>query len=567
MLGLDDFAVGLLIEEGLLDHASLERARRTAAEKHGTVAEALVREGLVPAGVMAIARAGVCECPYIDLARFTIDLRHAALLDRATALKHMAFPVFDLGEIVTVAMADPLDLRAVDEIRGRLRREVEAALAEPEALRSLIERAYSLTAGDDSPAAEAPAEPASDAAEEPVVAAVNQIIAQAIQEGASDIHLGCDDTDLHLRYRIDGVLQARQGPRRSMHAAIVQRLKVMANLDLTQTRRPQDGKVRVVQSGRPVDLRVSLLPTVAGENVVIRVLAGHQSLRGFAELGFSPGMGGQLRALLDHPHGMLLVTGPTGSGKTTTLYTALKSLNSPDVNIMTIEDPVEIRLPLVRQVQANAEVGLTFAGALRSILRQDPDIVLVGEIRDAETATIAVQAALTGHLVLSTLHTNDAPGAIARLADFGVAPFAIHASLLGVLAQRLVRRVCVDCAGPWKEDGVLLGRFDLSAQDRAGLRAGRGCARCLGAGMRGRAGVYELLAVNGGVREAIDRGISTSVLRREAIKAGMKPLWMDGLEKACAGITTLEEVGRLGAATLDDDLAVLRGAAPVRLSA
>jgi type IV pilus assembly protein PilB len=567
-----DFVVSALLEEGLLTTESLEKAARHAAERRIPIAEAAADLGLIPARDVAIARAGVCECPFVDIAAYEIDLRNSALLPRSVAERQVAFPLFNLGRSVTVGMADPQDLKAVDRLRGLLKSEMEVVLCEPGALRGLIERAYTLTGGraaprDEADDAEAP-RPASD--EEPIVAAVNQILIQALEQNASDIHISPDERELHLRYRIDGALQARQGPGLSSHPGVVQRIKVMSNLDLTQTRRPQDGKFRFTHGGRHADIRVSILPTVCGENVVLRLLSGAASLTGFKELGFTADLAHRMDEVIGRPHGMVLVTGPTGSGKTTTLYSFLRKLNTSDRHLVTIEDPVEIRLPVVRQVQVNTEVGMTFAGALRSILRQDPDVILVGEIRDEETARIAVQAALTGHMVLSTLHTNDAPGAVARLRDFGVPDFGINASVVCVLAQRLVRRVCADCAAPDSPDPLLLRRFGADAAS-AHFRRGAGCPRCLNTGLRGRVGVYEMLDMNRDIQSAIDRGDSSASIRAAAVGAGMRPLWRDGYDKASLGLTTLEEVIRIAAGTMEPDTAPdvhgPRGAVEMRLSA
>lgn len=413
MLNHDDFIIAALQEYGLLTRDALDRALHHAAERRIPPCDAIVSLGLLPPRDLALVRAAISECPFVDLARFEIDIRNSARLPRSVAERCQAFPLFDLGHIVTVGMADPLDLKAVDQLRALLKADVEPVLCEPAALRSLIGRAYSLATGAESAADASHHAPGElTTGEEPAVAAVNHILAQAIDEGASDVHISPDERELQLRLRIDGILQPRQGPGLSAHGGLVQRLKVMANLDLTQTRRPQDGKFRFIHAGRTADVRLSIIPTVCGENVVLRILGSAASLRGFAELGMGPDLCDRLSRLIRTPNGMILVTGPTGSGKTTTLYTALSQLNTPERNILTIEDPVEIRLPHVRQVQVNAEIGLTFAGALRSILRQAPDVVLVGEIRDEETARIAVQAALTGHLVLTTLHTNDAAGAL-----------------------------------------------------------------------------------------------------------------------------------------------------------
>jgi type IV pilus assembly protein PilB len=557
MLSQTDFVIALMREEGLLKPEVLERATKHAAEHHVSVAEATVALGVVTARELAVLRAAVSECPFVDLDHYDIDLKNSALLPRSVADKAGAFPLFNLGRIVVVAMEDPLDLTGVDRIRTVLKADVEPVLCEPHALRALIERAYSLT-GNLSGREEAGAFDRGSALEggaaedEPIVAAVNQIIMQALEQGASDVHVGPDERELHLRYRIDGALQVRQGPPLASHPGLVQRMKVLANMDLTQTRRPQDGKFKFSHGGRAVDIRMSVLPTVHGENVVLRLLASGAALGRFEDLGFSGEMSARLEGLIREPHGMILVTGPTGSGKTTTLYTVLKRLNSAERNIVTIEDPVEIRLPLVRQVQVNPEVGMTFAGALRSILRQDPDVILVGEIRDEETARIALQSALTGHLVLSTLHTNDAPGAVARLKDFRCPGFAINAALLCVLAQRLVRRVCGECATACDPDAGALRRFSGRLPAGRYMR-GAGCARCMNSGYRGRVGVYELLRMTPAMQEAVEGGAPTAQIRATALREGMTPLWRDGLEKAAAGATTLDEVMRIAAASLEPD--------------
>jgi len=555
VLSNKEFVVALMLEEGLLSPESLERATRHASEHRIGIAEATVVIGAVTHRDLAIARAAVSECPFVDIEQYDIDLKNAALIPRSVADKQVAFPLFDLGKAVTVGMADPLDIKGVDRLRSLLKAEIHPVLCDPSALTNLIDRAYSLTGGREIAQAR-PESLAGDLAdgEEPIVAAVNQIIIQALEQGASDIHLGPDERELHLRYRIDGMLQPRQGPPLSSHSGLIQRLKVMANLDLTQTRRPQDGKFRYNHGNRPIDLRLSIIPTVCGENAVLRVLSGGTGLGDLGTLGFTPEMAAAAEEMLTHPYGMILATGPTGSGKTTTLYSFLQRLNTPDRNVITIEDPVEIRLPLVRQVQVNTEIGMTFAGALRSILRQDPDVILLGEIRDEETARIAIQAALTGHMVLSTLHTNDAPGAVARLKDFNCPPFAVNAAVLGVLAQRLVKRVCPDCPRPYAPDPALLRRF-CSAAGPSQFRRGAGCARCQNTGFRGRVGVYEMIRMSPKMQLAVESGASTAALRAEALRGGMCPMWRDGLEKAKLGLTTLEEVARIAAGSIEPDTA------------
>lgn len=549
MHGQEDFVLAALLQERLVKREQVDAARAQAAARDVLPTQALSDMRIVDTRVIAMIRAGVCECPFVDPAGFDINLSNTHKLSRAAAETLRAFPLFILGDVATVGMADPLDLRAVDQLRTLLKCEIEPVLVEPEGLRNLIDRAYALTAG---PRDAAPTIQQATTAEleslttgkEPIVAAVNQIIAQGIDLGASDIHIGPDEYDLHLRYRVDGTLQSLKGPSIDVHKGLVQRLKVMANLDLTVSRKPQDGKIRFTHNGRSVDIRLSLIPTVAGENVVMRLLASSGAIRGLEELGFPAEETAYFESAIEQPHGMILVTGPTGSGKTTTLYTALKRLNTAERNIMTIEDPVEVRMPLIRQVQVSNESGMTFASSLRSILRQDPDVIFVGEIRDEETARISVQAALTGHLVLSSLHTNDAAGALPRLRDLGVPSFAVNAALLNVIAQRLAKRVCEDCARPHCPDAAILERFGLEP-GTAGFVMGAGCTRCGSTGTHGRIGVYEVLRVSPGVRRLVDKLASATEIRHFAVNEGFKELWRDGVAKAQAGQTTLEEIARI----------------------
>lgn len=539
----DVFLERALVEDGLIDDQKIAAARRFAQEHELDLVDALVKSKTLTGRDIALTRAQLCETPFVALSDFEPCYANTQLLPRSVAERCCAFPLFMIDGVLTLAMDDPLNLGATDQIRQIVKCEVDPVLAERDELRALITRAYSLTSGQvdrQREQAEVPSEDV-DESSQPVVAAVNQMLADAASLGASDIHINPDERELHLRYRIDGVLQVKQGPPLSMHPGLVQRLKVMANLDLTQTRRPQDGKFRFTHEGRVINVRLSTMPTVCGENVVMRLLANTQTIHSFEELGIPSPVARELEGLLAQPYGMMLVTGPTGSGKTTTLYSALGRINDPSCNLMTIEDPVEIRLPYVRQIQVHPEIGLTFASALRSVLRQDPDVVLVGEIRDGETATIALQAALTGHLVLSTVHTNDAVGAVARLRDFGLPSFVINSAVLGVLAQRLVRRVCDKCAAPDKLDPLLRHRFQLEAK-ASGFVKGKGCGRCGQTGYRGRIGIYELLSFTPAVRAIVEQGGSVERIRELAVANGMRQMWQDGLEKARLGQTTLEEV-------------------------
>ncbi|MFM9996441.1 MAG: GspE/PulE family protein [Phycisphaerales bacterium] len=559
MLSDHQLLLAALVEHGRVRAPDVKRAERHAVTRGIGVPEALVELGAATDRDLALARAVVGECAFVDLDAFVIDLGNAALVPRTMAEEFEAFPLFARDDHVTIGMADPLDLRGVDRLRGVVRREIEPVLCEPKALRVLIERAYSVMGSARAAPAPVPTAAGAGVEKEPFVAALDQILASAVEEGASDVHLQPDERELLVRFRVDGELRSRQAPPLSSHPGLVQRVKVMANLDLTQTRRPQDGKFRFQPGGvrsSAVEVRVSIVPTVTGENVVLRLLGAASGLETTASLGIPPAMDAEFREALAQSHGMIVVTGPTGSGKTTTLYAALRLVNDPGSNVMTIEDPVEIRLARVRHVEVHPEVGLTFAGALRAALRQDPDVILVGEIRDEETARTAVQAALTGHLVLSTLHTNDATGAVSRLLDLSCPPFAIIASLVASLSQRLVRRVCDGCAAPHAPDALLLRRL-TGGGDASGFRKGRGCPRCMNLGYKGRIGVYELMRMRPEVQRALEEGAGPAALRRGALRAGMRPLWMDGIEKARLGQTTLEEVALAGAATVDADTAAL----------
>ncbi len=538
------FIIRTLVADGLVTEADVRRATEHAAKSGETLLDALVSLTLVSARKLAIAKAKICEYPFVDLTQFEINIQNMAFLPRAVAERLTAFPLFVVDGAATVAMLDPLDLQGIDQVRQILKAEIDPVIADAEQLRSLIARAYSLAHSESADAAAPQAEQALTTGEEPIVAAVNQIISGGMDAGASDVHINPEESDLLLRYRVDGVLQVQQGPAKSAHTNIVQRLKVLAKLDLTQTRRPQDGKFRFVhRSGETVDIRLSLIPTIHGENVVMRLLRSANRIGPVNGLGMPEEMTQWYEDAIERPHGMILVTGPTGSGKTTTLYTALAHLNVPTRNIITIEDPVEIRLPTIRQVQANAEVGLTFATALRSVLRQDPDVVLVGEIRDEETAKIAVQAALTGHLVLSTLHTNDAVGALSRLKDFGVPMFAVNSALLCVIAQRLVRKTCEQCCKP-ETDARLLAA--VPAEFRSGtFRKGVGCGACRNTGYKGRMGVFEMFRMTPRVMKLIERNAPITEIQAAAIEDGMRLMWHDGLAKAAKGLTSLSEVMKL----------------------
>ena len=545
MLDTSEFVIQAMIEEGKLTAQSADELRRYANEHDVTLEEAVIRLQKVSTRDLAVAKAVICEYPFVDLTLTDTDIRNSRRLPKAMAERLVAFPIFVLGDVATVAMEDPLDLQAMDLLQQTLRRQIDPVVCDSELLRTLIVRAYTMDSGNtDSDGHDE--EECVQASEEPIVAAVNQILFTAAESGASDIHVNPDERNLHLRYRVDGVLQTQQGPSISMHEGIVQRLKVMAQLDVTQTRRPQDGKFRFRFKGSQIDVRLSLVPTVHGENAVLRLLRPAAAIGSVEELGMPADIARSFEEIISKPHGMILVTGPTGSGKTTTLYTALSRINSPERNIMTIEDPVEIRMPLVRQIQANPTIGMTFASALRSLLRQDPDVMLIGEIRDEETAKIAAQAALTGHLVFSTLHTNDAVGAVARLREFGVPNFAINNALLGVVAQRLVRKVCEHCRRDDTPEPALLRSLGMGGGEKGFVR-GSGCPNCMNTGYKGRVGVYEMLRATDEIRDLIERDAPTSEIAQAARARGMRSMLEDGVGKARLGLTSVEELNKLHA--------------------
>lgn len=545
MLDTSEFVIQALIEEGKLSAQSADELRRYANNHDVTLEEAVIRLQKVSSRDLAIAKSMICEYPFVDLTLVDTDIRNSRRIPKAMAERLVVFPIYVLGDIATVAMEDPLDLQAMDMLQQTLRRQIDPVVCDSEQLRTLIVRAYTMDSGE-AESDNADEDESVGASEEPIVAAVNQILYTAAEAGASDIHINPDEKNLHLRYRVDGVLQTQQGPSISVHEGLVQRLKVMAQLDVTQTRRPQDGKFRFRFKGSQIDVRLSLVPTVHGENAVLRLLRPAAAIGSVEELGMPPDIARDFEEIIGKPHGMILVTGPTGSGKTTTLYTALSRINSPERNIMTIEDPVEIRMPLVRQIQANPAIGMTFASALRSLLRQDPDVMLIGEIRDEETAKIAAQAALTGHLVFSTLHTNDAVGAVARLREFGVPNFAINNALLGVIAQRLVRKVCEHCRREDTPDHAELRSLGIGPNETGFVR-GAGCPNCMNTGYKGRVGVYEMLRATDDIRDLIERDRPTSEIAAAARARGMRSMLEDGIGKARLGLTSVEELNKLHA--------------------
>jgi type II secretion system protein E len=492
--------------------------------------------------------------PFVDLETVKPEAEALALAPGEFALKHQTLPLkFERG-VLTVAIPSEASLSSVDDLGVLVDRPVKAVLADPGRIRELIEERFieRILAGlpiEEGTLADIDenvdlADLQQMAGETAVVQMVNLIFSQAVRDGASDIHIEPYEREVRVRYRLDGIMQEVLKPPKRMHAALISRIKILGEMNIAERRLPQDGRIKLQVSGRSVDVRVSIVPTIYGERAVMRILDKGNSFVGLNEVGMAEDVLDTFRQLIRQPHGMILSTGPTGSGKSTTLYGCLQELASPTTNILTIEDPVEYQIAGIGQIQVRPQIGLTFANGLRSIVRQDPDILMVGEIRDHETAEIAIHAALTGHMVFSTLHTNDAPGAITRLLDMGVEPYLAASSIIGVIAQRLLRRNCPFCVQPSHEPESSLR--PLAIPTGQVLQRGRGCEKCQGTGYRGRTGIFEFLTVDENVQKMIVDRVSASVIKNYATeKCGMRTLLEDGRRIVMAGLTTPEEVLRV----------------------
>jgi general secretion pathway protein E len=551
----------ILIARGRLDHANLERALRLqegeSREKIGVI---LGRLGLVSARDLADALSEQLGLPVAAAG----DYPELPLLEEQISYRFLrdarALPLRETDEGIVVAMADPADEFARRSISMVCGKPVVACLAVTTELEAALERLYGAGKSSmgqivDNIATRDEEQDLGDvehlkdlASEAPVIRLVNLLITHALESRASDIHIEPFENRLIVRYRIDGVLNEVESPPRRLSAAVISRVKIMANLDIAERRLPQDGRIKLRIQGKEIDLRVSTVPTMHGESVVMRILDKGGVPLDFASLGFD---GALLEAFLDalaQPHGILLVTGPTGSGKTTTLYTALDRLNQPDVKILTVEDPVEYQMPGINQIQVKPQINLTFANALRSIVRQDPDVIMIGEIRDLETAEIAVQSALTGHLVLSTVHTNDAPSTVNRLLDMGVEDYLLTSTVVGILAQRLVRTLCTHCRKPYAALPEVIEQMGLRRFAPSGevtLYHQGGCTHCSGTGYFGRMGIMEMLPMTDELRSLVMRHANSAELRASAVRGGMESMFENGLRKAIAGTTTIEEVLRV----------------------
>ena len=565
----------ILVRTNLVSQEQLREALAYQQANGGLLATALVKLGFMGEEQVTNALSERFGVPAVNLSTLQVDSMVAKLVPQEAARKHQVVPIQRIGATLKLAMADPADMLALDEIRFMTGLNVEPVLASERAILETIERSYGtvedderkkqiedlvgfideegagsveLEADDDGTLNLAALERAAE--EAPVIRLVNYVLTDAVKRGASDIHMEPYEREFRVRFRVDGILQQVMSPPLRLRDALISRVKIMAKLDIAEKRLPQDGRImlKLLHEGKrkQLDLRVSVLPTLYGEKIVMRLLDKENLRLDMTKLGFEPESLAKFQKAIFKPYGMVLVTGPTGSGKTNTLYSSISQLNKPETNIITAEDPVEFQLPGINQVQMKEQIGLNFAAALRSFLRQDPNIILVGEIRDFETAEIAIKAALTGHLVLSTVHTNDAPSTISRLMNMGIEPFLVATSVHLICAQRLVRRLCQECKVP-ESPGVKAmvdAGFTEEEARTSTLYTAKGCPACLDRGYRGRVGLYEVMEIDDDLREMILTGASAIELRRKAVEGGMISLRRSGLIKVMAGLTSVEEVVR-----------------------
>ncbi|HUR45997.1 MAG TPA: ATPase, T2SS/T4P/T4SS family [Candidatus Saccharimonadales bacterium] len=560
MAARDDYILDQLIEMGYVTYAQVEELRAEADAAGGGVVDLLVQKALVRSADVTAAKAAHFGAEMVNLGELRLEDDVLSAIPRHIAKRYRVVPVYKHGNNLAVAMTDPSDLDTIDTLHHLLKAEIEIRVATDEDIEAALAKYYGaddsvsqiiqdITEGevelgttkgdvgaDDGSTVEADA---------PIIKLVNTIIVEAYKTRASDIHLEPLAKTFRVRYRIDGVLHEMKNPPKRLQAAIVSRLKIQSNMSIAEKRIPQDGRIQAQVGGKTIDLRVSCLPTNHGESIVMRILDKEGLKLGLPELGFLTDDQQTFERLIGLPDGILLVTGPTGSGKTTTLYSCLNFINRPDRKIITVEDPVEYVLAGINQVQVNESVGLSFGAALRSMLRQAPNVIMLGEIRDLETATIAINASLTGHLVFSTLHTNDAPGAVTRLIDIGVKPFLVASSTRALMAQRLVRKICKKCIAPYIPSEAELRALQIDPNiEGAKFSKGKGCDNCSKTGSRGRFGIFEIFVINDEARKLIYDKVPSSVLRVKAREMGMRTLREDGARKVVGGLTTPEEVIR-----------------------
>ncbi|MBI3882308.1 MAG: type II/IV secretion system protein [Verrucomicrobia bacterium] len=555
--------ISIIKARGLLDDLQLESVLEEHNRSGKPISQVLSDFGFLDTDAQLQLYADELGTQVVEIRDADLDPEVVKLLPASSARVHQAIPVALFGNTLQVALADPFNPSAVDELGYVTGKEIQVVVADPKAIESAINKLYAedtesvsdllKNLGEDEKIAHELEELATGhggveladiANETPIVRFVNLVLYQAIQDRASDIHFEPFEDEFKIRYRVDGALYEMAPPPKHLALPVISRLKVMSNLDISERRLPQDGRINYSVAGKPIDLRVSTLPTQFGESVVLRVLDRSAVNLDLSQLGFPKFVQEYVYGALNQPNGIFVVTGPTGSGKTTTLYSGMRLINTMDSKLLTAEDPVEYDIEGIMQVAINEAQGMTFSKALRSFLRQDPDVIMVGEMRDLETAQISIQASLTGHLVLSTLHTNDAPGAVTRLIDMGVEPFLISSSLMAVLAQRLVRTICKKCRTPFEPTENQLTLLNLSAHDIGDkvFYYGRGCQACNDTGYKGRKGIYELLVINEAIRALINERAPTVVLRQKAVELGMVTLREDGLRSIFDGDTTVEEV-------------------------
>ncbi|MBN1516551.1 type IV-A pilus assembly ATPase PilB [Candidatus Sumerlaeota bacterium] len=556
----------MLVKENVISGDQLEKALLRQAEDGHSLGHVIVDLGMASEWEMAAALGKHLNVPFVTLSHYEIDEQILHSIDEEIVKKYKIIPVDKTGDTLMIALSDPSNIYLLDELRLLTKCKIVPVISFESDIEEAIQRYYTnsensfdemlkditdtdidqistIIGSNDDDTDES--DLTLDADDAPVIQLVNLLISEAINMRASDIHIEPYEKSLRVRYRVDGALREMTPPPKKFQNAITSRIKILSNLDIAEKRKPQDGNFRVNREGQKIDFRVSVCPTVYGEKVVIRILDRGNLMLDLTDLGFEPEVLETFTAQIHLPWGMILVTGPTGSGKTTTLYSALNTINEPSKNIMTVEDPVEYQLHGINQVQIRPDIGLSFAEGLRSFLRQDPDVILVGEIRDMETAEIGVKAALTGHLVFSTLHTNDAPSSVNRLTNMGVPPFLVTASVNMIIAQRLSRRICERCKTDFRPPASTLEDLGLTAeelQSNPAFKKGAGCDHCVGTGYRGRLALYELMLVSDTIKQMIIEGEPSTVLKRQAIQEGMRSLRMSGNRKAMQGATSIEEV-------------------------
>jgi type IV pilus assembly protein PilB len=555
----------ILVKRGVVGPDQIREAQRMGGVE---VEEALVKLGYATPEEITKAKALQYGVPYVSLNEITIPPSVIELVPESIARENLVMPIAEAGSAIQVAMWNPVDFETIDKLRFVLNRDIEIALAPKETILEAIDQYYGNTTSE-TESVDSMLQEFTDTAidyiddgggskslmsgvameegDAPVIRLTHMIIQEAVNMRASDIHIEPFEDRVRIRYRIDGVCIERENLPRRLLGSVISRLKIMGSIDIAEKRRPQDGRIKLQLQQKEIDLRVSIIPTSHGQSCVMRILDRDNIKVGLRDLGFGEEDWKRFSQLIRRPNGILLVTGPTGSGKTTTLYAALNELNRPDTKIITAEDPVEYYLPGINQCEVKAKIGMTFARIIRAMLRQNPNILLVGEIRDKETAETAIQASLTGHLVFSTLHTNDAPSAITRIVDIGVQPFLVASSVMGIMAQRLVRKVCPKCKARYEPPASLLKSLGLRPElaKKANFMKGKGCTHCNGTGYRGRMGIYELMTMTSQVRELTFKGAPTQDIRKLARQQGMRTLFEDGMIKAIKGLTTIEEVLRI----------------------